>query len=179
MVLAMKVRRLWRVLCHLLDCECGWKRTSDIFSFVLFVDQKNRRWKNQRNGFSKTCSASQAPRLGECVVLPSFSKCGLPDRRIVNEVGRLFSAAPGQWENDKAHGFGRFEHTDGDIYEGNWLVDKAHGRGATARRRDGASSRNVRSFEKGEKGKQLKSDGLQTCSFHNRNRSRKTFQRKV
>ncbi|CAJ1414339.1 unnamed protein product [Effrenium voratum] len=34
-----------------------------------------------------------------------------------------------QWENDKAHGFGRFEHTDGDIYEGYWLNDKAHGKG--------------------------------------------------
>jgi len=42
----------------------------------------------------------------------------------------------GQWENDKAHGFGRFEHTDGDIYEGNWLNDKAHGKGW-----DGTNSR--------------------------------------
>ena len=41
----------------------------------------------------------------------------------------VYPLMPGQWENDKAHGFGRFEHTDGDIYEGNWLNDKAHGKG--------------------------------------------------
>lgn len=30
---------------------------------------------------------------------------------------------------DKANGFGKLIHADGDIYEGNWMNDKANGEG--------------------------------------------------
>jgi hypothetical protein len=31
--------------------------------------------------------------------------------------------------NDKANGFGKLFHADGDIYEGEWKDDKANGNG--------------------------------------------------
>ena len=35
----------------------------------------------------------------------------------------------GEWKNDKAHGFGTYQHTDGAKYEGDWFEDKQHGEG--------------------------------------------------
>ena len=35
----------------------------------------------------------------------------------------------GSWENDKANGYGKLIHEDGDIYEGDWVNDKANGFG--------------------------------------------------
>ena len=35
----------------------------------------------------------------------------------------------GNWLNDKANGYGKLFHADGDLYEGEWLEDKANGRG--------------------------------------------------
>ena len=32
---------------------------------------------------------------------------------------------------DCSSGFGRTEHTNGDVYEGNWMEDKKHGQGKT------------------------------------------------
>lgn len=31
--------------------------------------------------------------------------------------------------NNTANGFGKLEHADGEVYEGNWYNDKAHGYG--------------------------------------------------
>ena len=33
------------------------------------------------------------------------------------------------WLNDKANGFGKLFHADGDVYEGEWKDDKANGKG--------------------------------------------------
>ena len=35
----------------------------------------------------------------------------------------------GQWKDDKAHGKGKFVHTDGDVYEGEWQNNRKHGKG--------------------------------------------------
>ena len=35
----------------------------------------------------------------------------------------------GEWASDKANGYGKLFHSDGDVYEGDWLDDKAHGNG--------------------------------------------------
>lgn len=35
----------------------------------------------------------------------------------------------GDWKLNKAHGKGRFTHTEGDVYEGEWAYDKANGFG--------------------------------------------------
>ena len=33
----------------------------------------------------------------------------------------------GQWDQDKACGFGVLEYSSGDIYEGQWYDDRRHG----------------------------------------------------
>jgi len=33
----------------------------------------------------------------------------------------------GYWKNNKAHGRGKFIHSDEDVYEGEWKNDKANG----------------------------------------------------
>ena len=35
----------------------------------------------------------------------------------------------GFWKDNKAHGQGRFQHADQDVYEGQWAFDKANGKG--------------------------------------------------
>ena len=35
----------------------------------------------------------------------------------------------GEWLNDKANGYGKLIHADGDVYEGNWVDDKTEGEG--------------------------------------------------
>jgi hypothetical protein len=35
----------------------------------------------------------------------------------------------GEWKDDKAHGYGKYMHTDGAQYEGYWKEDKQHGKG--------------------------------------------------
>lgn len=30
----------------------------------------------------------------------------------------------GYWQNDKAHGKGKFYHVEGDVYDGEWKCDK-------------------------------------------------------
>jgi hypothetical protein len=35
----------------------------------------------------------------------------------------------GNWENDKANGYGVYTHANGSRYEGEWVDDKQHGRG--------------------------------------------------
>ena len=35
----------------------------------------------------------------------------------------------GFWKDDKADGFGKLIHADGDVYEGEWKDDKANGEG--------------------------------------------------
>ena len=35
----------------------------------------------------------------------------------------------GNWIDNKACGFGKFYHADGDVYEGEWQNDRANGNG--------------------------------------------------
>lgn len=35
----------------------------------------------------------------------------------------------GYWKNNKAEGFGKYNHFDGSGYEGYWKLDKQHGEG--------------------------------------------------
>lgn len=35
----------------------------------------------------------------------------------------------GNWENDKANGYGEYTHANGSKYSGDWLDDKQHGIG--------------------------------------------------
>jgi len=35
----------------------------------------------------------------------------------------------GDWINDKANGYGVYNHVDGAIYEGQWIDDLQHGEG--------------------------------------------------
>jgi hypothetical protein len=35
----------------------------------------------------------------------------------------------GNWENDKANGYGVYLHSNGSKYEGDWKDDKQHGKG--------------------------------------------------
>ena len=36
----------------------------------------------------------------------------------------------GEWENDKANGYGVYKHANGSSYEGEWKDDKQHGIGS-------------------------------------------------
>ncbi len=42
---------------------------------------------------------------------------------------RVFYLSIGDWKDDKAHGKGSYNHTDGAYYEGLWFEDKQHGDG--------------------------------------------------
>lgn len=35
----------------------------------------------------------------------------------------------GEWENDKANGFGTYTHKNGAVYEGTWVNDVQDGKG--------------------------------------------------
>ena len=42
----------------------------------------------------------------------------------------LITVCVGNWENDKANGYGIYIHANGSKYEGEWRDDKQHGYGA-------------------------------------------------
>lgn len=46
---------------------------------------------------------------------------------IKNSVNN--NSSIGNWENDKAHGYGIYYHSNGSRYEGDWINDKQHGLG--------------------------------------------------
>ena len=39
-----------------------------------------------------------------------------------------FGIDSGQWENDKASGYGILEQNNGDVYDGQWFDDRRHGK---------------------------------------------------
>ena len=40
--------------------------------------------------------------------------------RLIHSDGDVYD---GQWKDDKSHGFGVYTHTDGAKYEGEWVDD--------------------------------------------------------